>query len=337
MRKKHRRKNNQRNIIIFSLIGLVCIFSVGYAAFSSEFLISGKGTIIEKTITIDELKETVVASGDGLYVDIYEEGRYVYRGTNPDNYITFNNEKAGWRIVAVENDNVIKIVKDQVLQNNSGDMLMSFDETGNRTATNNTYCIFSTTCGVFAAVSGTFITSTGKYSGTVTEDSTIKEYLNNVYYESLIDKAKAQLQEYPFNIGAVGYLYETQNDTIEKNIQGEKMYTWTGNVGLANVSDILRASVNPNCTSATDSQMYNNICGNNYFFNINQPDYWLINAFEFDQENFATNSWRVFQSKEALRNLQSNAIVAVKPALFLKSNIILSGSGTELDPYEIVE
>ena len=60
------------------MIGFVCMFSVGYAAFSSEFLISGKGTIVEKTITSENLKQLVVINGDGLYKDPVEANRYVY-------------------------------------------------------------------------------------------------------------------------------------------------------------------------------------------------------------------------------------------------------------------
>ena len=54
------------------------------------------------------------------------------------------------------------------------------------------------------------------------------------------------MTSHSFNIGAVEYLDQSgaEADSIEKNIAGEKMYQWTGNVGLANVSDILRASTN---------------------------------------------------------------------------------------------
>ncbi len=38
----------------------------------------------------------IVASGDGLYADEYEDGKYTYKGANPNNYVTFNNEVAGW-------------------------------------------------------------------------------------------------------------------------------------------------------------------------------------------------------------------------------------------------
>ncbi len=67
------------------------------------------------------------------------------------------------------------------------------------------------------------------------------------------------------------------------------MYQWIGNVGLVNVSDVLKASTNIACTSATDE--YNAIktgketCGSylTYFDTINEElggiGYWTMNAF----------------------------------------------------------
>ena len=71
--------------------------TVGYAAFQTNINITAKGNILEKGITINDLKKLTVTSGDGLYKDTYETGRYVYKGANPNNYITFNNEL--WRII----------------------------------------------------------------------------------------------------------------------------------------------------------------------------------------------------------------------------------------------
>ena len=51
----------------------------------------------------------VVSSGDGLYADEYEAGKYTYKGTSLDNYITFNNET--WRIISIESDGTIKIMR----------------------------------------------------------------------------------------------------------------------------------------------------------------------------------------------------------------------------------
>jgi len=57
----------------------------------------------------DKLIATAITTGDGLYADEYEEGRYVYKGSNPNNYITFNNET--WRILAVESNGTLKIMR----------------------------------------------------------------------------------------------------------------------------------------------------------------------------------------------------------------------------------
>ena len=55
---------------------------------------------------------SIVQHGDGLYIDGYEKGKLTYRGTNPNNYILFNNEM--WRIISVQ-DGSLKIVKEDLL------------------------------------------------------------------------------------------------------------------------------------------------------------------------------------------------------------------------------
>ena len=55
----------------------------------------------------------IVESGDGLYVDEYEAGKYTYKGTNPNNYITFNNKT--WRIVSIDSIGNIKIIRNDFL------------------------------------------------------------------------------------------------------------------------------------------------------------------------------------------------------------------------------
>ena len=106
----------------------------------------------------------IVTSGDGLYKDEYEADKYIYKGANPNNYITFNNEEAGWRIISIENDGTIKIIKGKILQNNTYDTSNKKDWA--RPATLNTY-------------------------------------LNNTYYNSLTQTAKGQIVAHNFNIGEV--------------------------------------------------------------------------------------------------------------------------------------
>ena len=78
----------------------------------------------------------VVESGDGLYEDEYESGRYVYKGANPDNYIEFDNGEV-WRIIAKEADGTYKILKNELLSEQAWDT--SFSNNWTRPATLNTY------------------------------------------------------------------------------------------------------------------------------------------------------------------------------------------------------
>ena len=293
----------------------------------------------------------LVTSGDGLYEDQYEIGRYIYRGSNPNNYIQFNNEL--WRIIAKEVDGTYKIIRDELLPQNLGYTTMAYDVANHRTEENNTYCTNpSRGCGVFAAVSGTFQIPNGNYSGTVTEDSSIKEYLNDTYYPTLTGIAKTQVQSHSFNIGSVQALVESGNDSIEKNIAGEKMYQWTGNVGLVNVSDLLRASTNIACTSATDEfnsamqEVPQETCGSylTTMSPINEElggiGYWTMNAYsaESDDDSYLVWSAAFFQGVGAfgLSDAFDGNIYGARPVLYLKSDIeITGGDGTKGNPFVI--
>ena len=284
-------------------------------------------------------KVELVESGDGLYEDSYEAGRLIYRGQNPDNYITFNGET--WRIVAKEADGTYKIIRNDVLASRP------FDEANHRSTENNSYCDNPRYgCGVFAAVEGIFSSPSGSQSGTVTEDSSIKIYLNEDYYTNNINStSKEQMTSHSFNIGAVERLDQSgaEADSIEKNIAGEKKYQWTGNVGLANVSDILRASINPSCTSAANnmSESGTSNCDSNYLFEI--PDmtgYWTINAYSRQSGGDSYNSWAAARVSGIVGidspNASHDDSAAPRPVVFLKSSTTLSGSGTLEDPFTIV-
>ena len=276
--------------------------------------------------TIGGQEVELVDSGDGLYEDQYEEGRYVYRGSNPDNYIMFNDEL--WRIVPKETDGTYKIIRNDVLANRA------FDEANHRTTEKNSYCDNPRYgCGVYAAVEGTFSSPSGSQSGTVTEDSSIKIYLNDDYYVNNINAtAKGQMTSHTFNIGAVERLDQSgaEADSIEKNIAGEKMYQWTGNVGLANVSDILRASTNPLCTSATTSHGDSDACNSNYLLDKGSASplaYWTINASSRESGGASNAAWggNVISSYAylAYTNAYTSSINAPRPVVFLKSSTTL--------------
>ncbi len=74
------------------------------------------GNTTTKTVTVSSitpaantLKSKVVITGDGLYSDSTETGRYVFKGTSPSNSITLGFDT--YRIIAVESDGTLKVIK----------------------------------------------------------------------------------------------------------------------------------------------------------------------------------------------------------------------------------
>ena len=289
----------------------------------------------------------LVSSGDGLYEDQYESGRYIYRGQSPNNYVQFNNEL--WRIIAKETDGTYKIIRDELLPQNAGYTTIAFDTVGYRSYENNTYCTDlqqNWGCGVYGKVSGTYQSPDGRLSGTVTEDSSVADYLNGEYYNGLTPIARAQIQQHVYYIGPVEYYDQTGNDSISKNIAGEKMNTWTGNIGLVNVSDVLKASTNPACISATDqlNQMNNSgisTCNSNYLVDLpDQTAYWTINNAVWESAVNSDYVWGAAQGG-GLAGLGSSvandgSVGGARPVLYLRSNIqFTSGNGTKSQPFQI--
>ena len=159
------RRKKQRRILIISSLSLLLFLCVGYAAFSTNLSLRAKGNIKHKK-AYDMLLENVVESGEGLYNDKYEENHYVYKGLNPDNYILFNNEF--WRIISVENDGTLKIIRNESIGE------MPYDVAGSRSLSTNTgtYCTSDNGCNAYG------VTNDFGGMGTVLKDSTLNIYLN---------------------------------------------------------------------------------------------------------------------------------------------------------------
>ena len=76
----------------------------------------------------------IMYAGDGLYKDEYESGKYIYRGTNPNNYIEFGGDL--WRIISINNDGTIKIMKNESIGKIAWNNYFAYDW---NTASLNTY------------------------------------------------------------------------------------------------------------------------------------------------------------------------------------------------------
>lgn len=317
-----RKHNGNKLVIILGILVLVSILSIGYAAFQTDIKVTGKGNISkEKAAQI--LKKTVVTSGDGLYEDAYEKGRYVYKGANPDNYITFNNET--WRIISVETDGTLKIIRNESLGKKR------FDGKASRVTG---YCSLemapSFGCNAWMA-SSMFVNKT--YSGAVEQDAWLNTYLNTTYYNSLLIESKAQIINHIFSVGPV----ISDNSDLASQITLENSLTWTGNIALASVSDYLKANNNgEQCgTLANNNTNYNTCKTTNWMFN--NFAYWFVSPLA----DSTGKEWYIYSDGKIKNDIvhgtpMTNEDYDGLPVLYLKSDLSLTGAGTEKDLYKIV-
>ena len=155
-------------------VGIITVYATTYFP-SNDVTYDNQDSKLQSTNVqdaIDELygvcfppkaSDQIIEDGK-LEQDPYE-CRYFFTGANPNNYITFNNEKAGWRIISVECDGTIKIMRNQSIEN------MAWDSSN---------------------------------SNNWVRPATLNTYLNKTYLTSqLSSEAQGQIASKDFSIGAV--------------------------------------------------------------------------------------------------------------------------------------
>ena len=245
----------------------------------------------EKT-DVGGIDVAIVESGDGLYKDEYEKGKYTYKGANPNNYITFNNET--WRIISIDSDGTIKIIKNEHIGE------MSWDKTGGRYGSNSW-----------------------------ARPADLNTYLNGEYLMTITTN-QDKIVSHSWNIGSVTYA----NNDLENQIQNENGTTWNGKIALPTVSEYLRADTNKeqcgNWGKYEDNANIDGICPSKN---------WMFNSLRY----FVLLSPNNYIGDYSVISVGSDSVVgdfafyqkAVSPSLYLSSDTILSGRGTESDPYII--
>ena len=296
----------------------------------------GSGTITPggDSTTIGGQDVELVTTGDGLYEDSTRAGRYVYKGADPDNYIEFNDEL--WRIVAKETDGTYKIVRNELLSEQ-----MPFDEQGYRDSDSGgaggTYCANSFYgCNAWAATTNLIgqpaeFTNTTQ-TGTVLLDSTLNTYLNGTYYNSLSATARNQIVSHEWGVGAT-YTEASWNDDGDEDpsefVEEENEFKWNGKVGLLSSSDV-HLSVSNEELCGTDNKYYDNLetCAANNWV-VNGQIYWLLSpgCYSSSGVNQVRNDGSIGDISSAYYDN------GVRPAIYLSSNLTLTGSGTMEDPY----
>ena len=319
-------RKKQRKLLIISSLSLLLFLCVGYAAFSTSLSLKAKGNIKHKK-AYDILLENVVENGEGLYDDIYEENHYVFKGANPNNYIEFNGEL--WRIISVEKDETLKIIRNESIGE------MPYDAAGSRSSLTNTgtYCTSDNGCNAYG------VTNDFGGMGTVLKDSTLNRYLNGEYYNKLSNEAKSYIIEHDFENGNCGGAGSLENKIyIDEAHNLEKKIIWHGKIGLMNLTDFLRSTLNTSCDSIYSGWHDGNPCHvDNYLYKDGEiistmsssdtlPNYlWSVNNI------LNTGGICAAGNNCGYTDINQN----VYPVVYLKDNIYLTGDGTKSNPYQI--
>ena len=292
-----------------------------------------------ETITAAGKEFTVVKSGDGLYYD-NNTGEYYYRGANPDNYIEFSGDV--WRIMSISPSGNLKIIRKGRIDltgysgvNPSKSNKGRFDVSGATGRRLSGYCSNTYAqqagCNTWATMRNFANIGTGNNysSGPVTEDSELNTYLNSTYKNSLSELSYVQTGM-TWNVGHAGVYNDTLSVSQLEDM--EKAYTWVGDIALPTKSEYIRANANDSCLTALAllNDENNNSCKENNY--LNTGIYWLLSP-------YSDNSSQVFiaQSVASIAAINASSTQGVRPVLYLKSNITLTGNGTnDENIYKIV-
>ena len=288
-------------------------------------------------------------SSNNLKKDNTPDQNIRYYGSNPNNYVSFNNEL--WRIIGVFGNNV-KLVRSEKLGNLSWD---SSDESIN---------------------GGTGINQWGESTyedGNEYAGADLKNYLNTMYYggtevtcyggqnnqtttcptNTLDELSKTLIDNHTWNTGAIEF--NTITDTLafysaERGTKGKicssgyncndtviRTSEWTGYIGLPYVTDWAYASSESDCETNMDKQVSSTyICKNNNWMHHGttteiEDATWFMSPFAYP--DFANNVWLVYGDGYVDSDFAAFPLSAF-PTIYLKSNILIeSGKGTSSNPY----
>ena len=303
-------------------------FKVKVVGVDTPITIEEKSSVIKGTDTLIALTNNQNESGlytithpadSTLQIGATESvTEYRYRGANPKNYVTFNNEV--WRILGVfptddgtgKIENRIKIIKDQSIGNKYWDTSQSNNWA--RPATLNTE-LNTTYLNSLDSTSQSMIGQAKYYLGGKTPTS------NNGY-------ADTPLQFY-------SYERKIQNTTSNEFYNGTNPNSWVGKLGLMYLSDYGYASSNCENKKLYDANSSSNdirACNTtNWLYNIKVNEWLLPQVASYSDVAFVVTSGG-FADDVYVDSYQ----FAVRPVLYLISSAqITGGNGTSSSPYTL--
>ena len=274
--------------------------------------------------------------GEGLKIDNTSDANIRYYGSNPNNYVSFNNEL--WRIIGIFKDNVKLIRKDSLgwLSWDSSDGSINggwgvneWSASDLKNYLNTMYYGGDTTVTCY----GDIINET-RACPTDTLDNAIKSLIDNhtwntgaPNYDTLYDSTKSSYDTVEFYNAERGSVNgkicssgNNCNDTVTRKTE------WTGYIALPYVTDWAYASSEDDCNTKIDrSSPYK--CKNNNWMSATM---WMLSP--------GVNGSSAYNAWDVRGGYVSSGTVAVSnnifPTIYLKSNILIeSGNGTSDNPY----
>lgn len=249
--------------------------------------------------------------GDGQVVN---ENGYRYEGKNPNNYIWFNNEM--WRIIGVfdsdthgvENTNLVKIIRNESIG------LLKWHEYEEDYSIANSMLINTLNDAYLYKKDGTNNEYCASLYGNTPGDCNFSNIGIDPLYRSMIKESK--WYQYGETTGSADSLY----------IKERLGTSVAGYIGLMYASDYAYST--PCSRSILIDNYGTTACsGQSWLYGYNE---WTLTAQTTYKKIFAVTTSGVISGS----NLSNNH--AVRPSLYLDASVFLiSGSGTESDPYII--
>ena len=281
---------------------------------------------------------------NGLEQDDTTNKNIRYVGASPKNYLKFNNEI--WRIIGVFNnitsideqehektESLIKIVRNDSLglyswdssesAINSGWGVNEWSQADLMTELNTDYINTSLTS-----------TTTLWYNGSNNAKNGTYDYSKNIKSSAISKIANVRWNLGGYNTASVSALnmYNYERGTLHVSNPSDgitRTNTWDGKIALMYPSDYGYASTGTACRNNLNNCNDANSKANNWLFN--SAGQWTLSP----GSGYATFVFNVYSIGHADIS-HAFSCYGVRPALFLKSDVVISGGeGTESNPYII--
>ena len=293
--------------------------------------------------------------GEGLKIDNTSDQNIRYYGSNPNNYVSFNNEL--WRIIGVFGNNV-KLVRSEKIGNlswdssessvNGGYGVNEWSQADLQVYLNKMYYGGDTTVTCYGDSNNTTTTCP-----TNTIDETSKALIDNHIWNTGAPNDSTLYDSTTNSYDTVEF-YKAERGTVNGKICSSGSYCndtvtrkteWTGYIGLPYVTDWAYASGENICetnmnegyyagASSPDEAFANAVCKNNNWMNYGSTyndTTWFMSPRA--NPNDASRVWFVYGAGAAEYGSAARSR-AVAPSIYLKSNALIeSGNGTSSNPY----